>query len=337
MCDYDGIVKVTLKQIAQAANVHYTTVASILNHAGGNSRFSQTTQDRVKQVADKLGYVPNLDAQRLKTNRTMTIGFAAGDIRNPFFAELAIALEVQLQARGYELLLASHSQSNPTEDADLVQKLVGRSVDAMIVWAEGQDTLTPQQVHRQRGKIVWLGWCDGGCYQVHVNVENGLEQITQYLVQQGHQTVGFYSHQPISPRTLTRRQMLFEKIATQHKLLALSMHYAGASWDIQAAQASGKEAWQTILKNDVTAVIAHNDVAAMGLLHSRPAKAKFIAVIGFDGTPMLQCWRPANPYLHYSFEQMAKAAADMAILAAQNKRPPRKEYRHEIQPILMRG
>ena len=328
-------MKVTLKQVAQAANVHYTTVASILNNAGGNSRFSQDTQDRVKQVAKKLGYVPNLDAQRLKTNRTMTIGFAAGDIRNPFFAELAIALEVQLQARGYELLLASHSQSNPTEDAALVQKLVGRSVDAVIVWAEGQDTLTPQQVHRHRGKIVWLGWCDGGCYQVHVNVEDGLEQITQYLVKQGHQAVGFYGHQPILPGTLTRRQMLFEKIATQHKLLPTSMHYAGASWDIQAAKAWAKQAWQTILEKGVTSVIAHNDVAAMGLLHARPAKAKAVSVIGFDGTPMLQCWRPVNPYLHYAFTEMAKAAADMAVLAAENKRPPRKQHLCEIKPKLM--
>jgi DNA-binding LacI/PurR family transcriptional regulator len=328
-------VKVTLKQVAQAANVHYSTVASILNNAGGNSRFSQATQDRVMQVAQQLGYTPNLDAQRLKTNRTMTIGFAAGDIRNPFFAELAIALEAQLHQHGYALLLAWHSQSSPTEDAQLVQKLIGRSVDAMIVWAEGQDTLTPQQIQNERGKVVWLGWCEGGSYKVHVDVEAGLQQIARYLVKHGHHSVGFYSPESIHPHDATRREILFQTIASHHQLQLNTLEHVGPSWDIQSATASGKQAWKTILQQGLQAVVAYNDVAAIGLLLSRPAKARTIPVIGFDGTPLLKSWQPAIPYVHFSMDEMAKAAAELAIKAAQNKRPPRKAHSLRIEPVFV--
>lgn len=329
------MVKVTLKQVAQASGVHYSTVASILNHAGGNSRFSPQTQQRVKQVADELGYVPNIDAQRLKTNRTMTVGFAAGDIRNPFFAELSIALEAELQQHGYELLLASHAQSDPAEDAQLVTKLVGRSVDVMIVWAEGDDTLTPQQVHNQRGKIVWLGWCDGGCYQVHVNVEEGLQQICQFLLEHNHKAVGFYGPHSLHPGTPTRRQALFKIIASHHKLHPVLLHHNGASWDIHAASHCGKATWQTILKQNLTAVVAHNDVAAMGLLLSRPPRAKAVQIIGFDGTPILASWQPAITYVHFDMQAMAQAAVELARHAAGNKRPPRKQHLCKISPTLV--
>ena len=328
-------MKVTLKQVAQATGVHYSTVASILNNARGNSRFSEQTLNRVKSVAQQLGYVANLDAQRLKTNRTMTIGFAAGDIRNPFFAELSIALEVKLLSQGYELLLASHAQSNPVEDAQRIQKLVGRSVDAMIVWTEDQDTITPQQIQQQRGKVVWLGWCEGGCYQVHVDVQAGLKQVAQHLANEGHQSVGFYGPQSFTHPTPTRRQVLFEIIAKHHQLHPVSLLHTGQSWDIQTATRCGKQAWKAVKQNGLTAVVAYNDVAAMGLLLSRPAKSKSIPVIGFDGTPLLKSWQPAITHVSFSMDQMVDAVTELALHAAQNKRPPRKQYLHHIEPLLV--
>ncbi|MCC6580541.1 MAG: LacI family DNA-binding transcriptional regulator [Phycisphaeraceae bacterium] len=328
-------MKVTLKQVAQDAGVHYTTVASILNQVAGNSRFSPDTQRRVKEVAQRLGYAPDRDAQRLKTRRTMAIGFLAGDLRNPFFAELAIALEEQLAARGYAMLLASHAQTNPAQDMRIVRNLMGRSVDAMLVWAEGRDLLAPRQVAAQRDRIVWLGWCEGGRHKVHLDIEAGLEQIATHLAGVGHRTVGYYSPTPPRPGMPSHRQILFETIAARHGLRTLGVAYDGASWDLPAASRSGEQAWRHMQAQGVTAAAAYNDIAAMGLLLSRPAALAACPVIGFDGTGLIQSWRPALPHVSFPMTELAQAAAELALHAADNRIAPSKPTRQVVTPTLI--
>jgi LacI family transcriptional regulator len=69
-----------------------------LNRAGGNTRVGEATRKKILRVAERLGYVRNESAQRLRTGKSNTVGFIGGDLRNPFFSELASALERE-QAR----------------------------------------------------------------------------------------------------------------------------------------------------------------------------------------------------------------------------------------------
>ena len=90
--------KVTLLDIAKYANVSRTTASMVLNNKDIN--VSEETRNRVLEAAKELNYIPNSLARSLSTKKSYTIGFVIPDIENPFFAEMAKAIEIEAEKHG---------------------------------------------------------------------------------------------------------------------------------------------------------------------------------------------------------------------------------------------
>ena len=67
----------SIRKIAELAGVSVATVSRIINKKG---RYSKETEKRVHEIMDEYGYVPNMLAKGLRTNRNMTIGIMLPDI-----------------------------------------------------------------------------------------------------------------------------------------------------------------------------------------------------------------------------------------------------------------
>ena len=89
--------EVTIKDIAEYTGVSYATVSRTLNHLSG---VSPVTRDKVLAAAEELGYRPNILARSLKTNKTNTIALLLPDISNPFFADIAYAVDEYASEHG---------------------------------------------------------------------------------------------------------------------------------------------------------------------------------------------------------------------------------------------
>ena len=76
--------KVTIRDLAEAAGVSVTTVSQILN--GKGERFSIETRQRVHQLQEDLGYVPDFNARNLIMKSAQTIGVLVPNLGNPFFS-----------------------------------------------------------------------------------------------------------------------------------------------------------------------------------------------------------------------------------------------------------
>ncbi|GAA3233016.1 LacI family DNA-binding transcriptional regulator [Actinocorallia longicatena] len=63
----------TISEVARAAEVSTATVSNALN---GTGRLSEATRRRVREVADRLGYLPNPAGRALRTGRTRVLGLA---------------------------------------------------------------------------------------------------------------------------------------------------------------------------------------------------------------------------------------------------------------------
>ena len=87
--------RVTLADVAEQAGVSPTAVSLVLNNRPG-SRLSPDTADRIRQVADELGYRPNRAAQSLRLGKTRTIGLLSDDVTVTRYASAMIrgALDV---------------------------------------------------------------------------------------------------------------------------------------------------------------------------------------------------------------------------------------------------
>lgn len=88
---------ITIRNVAQRANVSTATVSRVLNH---DPRVRDETKNAVLEAMDSLGYKINFVARSLKTSRTHTIGVVAPDLSGDFFMFIAESMNRELILRG---------------------------------------------------------------------------------------------------------------------------------------------------------------------------------------------------------------------------------------------
>lgn len=122
--------KIRIKDIAKEAQVSITTVSQVLNDKP--IRVAEETRRRIKDIAESMGYTPNLVAKSLVTKETKTIGLIIPDIENAYFSSLAKAVEDAARQKGYMVLLMNTDDSH-TLQMKVLKLLVDRQVDGLLL------------------------------------------------------------------------------------------------------------------------------------------------------------------------------------------------------------
>ena len=122
-------MKVTISDVARQAGVSTATVSHTIN----NTRYvSGETKEKVYQAIAQLGYTPDASARSFRTGKKRTIGFIVPDISNKFFATMIEAVENQLSARGYHLIIAN-TKENMEREENSIRLLTAGLVDGLLV------------------------------------------------------------------------------------------------------------------------------------------------------------------------------------------------------------
>src|SRR5579883_1886401 len=123
----------TIYDVAKAAGVTATTVSYVLS---GKGSVSEATRARVMKYVQELGYRPNLIARSLIKQSTRTIGLVVPSISNPFYAELAEAMERITYASGFRIFI-TNTYRDDQFGQELLDDLMSRRVDGIIAVSEG--------------------------------------------------------------------------------------------------------------------------------------------------------------------------------------------------------
>src|SRR4029079_11530496 len=126
----------TMADVAQVAGVSTSTVSHVLN---GTRKVSEATERAVRDAIQATGYTHDRIARSLATGRTRTIGLAMSAISNPYFAELAHAIEQERAGAGSSLLLAETHDDHERELSE-IKELLGRRVDGVILAPSAEPT-----------------------------------------------------------------------------------------------------------------------------------------------------------------------------------------------------
>lgn len=184
--------KISLKDIAEAAKVSPALVSYVLNNKEEIARVSKETAQRIRDIAKEMNYQPNQIAKSLKSGKSLAIGLLVADISNPFFGNLARAIEEEAKKRNYTVIFGS-SDENPEKSQRLIDTFIKRQIDGLIIApAEGTE---PQIQYLKEANIPFV-LIDRHFDQIetsYVIVDNhkATYRATQQLIDNGHHKIAY--------------------------------------------------------------------------------------------------------------------------------------------------
>lgn len=302
----------TIRDVAAHAKVSVSTVSHVLN---GTRFVEPETEDRVRAAIEALGYRPNSVARSLRRRQTGTIGLLVPDNSNPFFAEVARAIEDAGFTEGYNLILCN-SDGSESKEAAYIDVLLSKQMDGLLLISSGNRSDSLQAILRAQVPVVVVDrrLDDLPVDQVLVDNEEGGYQAGRYLVQLGHRRLGCItgpsSVSPSAERIVGFRRALAEAgIALPlETIIRGDFQYAG-----------GEAATRELLKRelDFTAIFVVNDVMAIGAINvlSRAGLRvpDDVSVIGFDNIPQTSAMMPSITTIAQPIAELGKVSISLLL------------------------
>ncbi|MBM3715137.1 MAG: LacI family DNA-binding transcriptional regulator [Actinobacteria bacterium] len=183
------MARVRIADVARAAGVSPATVSLVLNDA--ESRISSETKDRVRRVADEVGYSPNPIARSLRTRVTGTIGLVSDRIATTPFAGRMLAGAQEVARENSRLVILVDTDGHPEIESDAISTLVNHRVDGMV-YASMYHRVIPAPAGLPAGTVFLDCRPENGGYPAVVPDDYaGGRAAAQELVDAGHQRIAY--------------------------------------------------------------------------------------------------------------------------------------------------
>lgn len=263
----------TIYDIARVTGVNPSTVSRALNIPG---RVNAKTAQRIRDAAAALDYRTNPMARSLPTGMTNTVGLVMSDITNPVYFDLIRGAGRAAEDEGYTLVLAE-SQESPELEAQTVQRLLA-SVDGLVLVG----TRLPEGDIRAaavRKPVVLVNRAVSGLPSVIPDVLPGIRHALNHLHALGHRFVAFLS----GPANSWMNSLRWEVILAEALDRGMSIVEIGPG---QPTVDGGQKGLRRIRAAGATAVLAYNDLMAIGLLtacqEADISVPEELSIVGFD-------------------------------------------------------
>lgn len=260
---------VKLKDLARELNVSITTVSRALN---GFSDVNEATRARVSAAAERLGYRPNMNARRLVTGRSHTIGLAnpseSSLIHEAHIAEFLSGIGEALSESEYDLLLIPFKQN---DEIDRYKRAIASNrVDALIVGSILLEDPRVDFLHKVGMPFVVHGRTETDFPYAFIDIDN--ESVgyksTVALLAKGHRRIGLLNGPAIMTFASDR------ETGYRRALAEFGIEFDPALTDnAMMADANGFAATQRFLalKKPATALIAGSMANAIGAIRATRA------------------------------------------------------------------
>lgn len=187
--------KISLKDIAEKAQVSTALVSYVLNGKEKESRVGHEIAAKIKEIARELNYEPNYLAKSLRSGKTQTIGLIIADISNPFFANIARIVEDEAKKYGYTVIIGS-SDEQAEKSWDLISVFLNRQVDGFIIVSSENTEEQIQYLIDKNVAFVLLDrhFPDLSTDFVSLNSHKAAFDAGTHLIQQGYRHIGLVAY-----------------------------------------------------------------------------------------------------------------------------------------------
>lgn len=294
----------TIHQVAREAQVSMSTVSRAF---GAPDLVNAETRRRVLEAAARLRYHPNRAARGLITGKTGNIGVIVPDLENAFFHGVLKGAQARSREADYWVFLAD-SDEDPRAEHELIMQM-SKQVDGIVLCSSRMTTALLEQAAAETS-LVFLNRKVPGSPSVLLDSAGGGRQVVDHLAELGHTRFAYLDGPRNSWSNRERRRGL--RLAAKKRGLEIvefgpyPPHFESGSAGVDAA-----------LEHDLSAVVAYNDLMALGAL-SRLAERRVpvpgrCSVVGFDDVPMATMTTPPLTTVAVPKERSGRAAVDMLL------------------------
>jgi len=314
----------TIYDVAELAGVSPSTVSRALSKPG---RIAASTEAKIRAAADQLRFRVNPMARGLYTGRSQTLALLVADITNPVIFGIVRGAEQAASEAGYTLVIAESQESGEAE-GEVLRRLVP-SVDGIIL---ATTRLSVETMHELVGDkpTVLINRDVPSIPAILPDVEKGVSELVEHLDGLGHTSIAYLAGPAASWISDRRWERLLEH--TEKRGIA-AVEIGPNSPTI----AGGRAAVRRVRASRATAVVAFNDLLAIGLMQQLaddgvgvPAE---ISVSGFDDIFGSELIVPALTTVRSQLESAGARAARLLISIVDDQEPD--DARHLLETELI--
>jgi len=301
---------VTIRDVAREAGVSISTVSRAL---AAPARVAEPTRSLVQATAARLGYRPNRNARGLITGRSGSIGLVVPDLENPFFGSVCKGVQARARAAGYSVFVAD-TDEDPTAEAEIVRGLV-KQVDGVILCSPRTSDEEVLALATETPLVLANRSLDGVPSIIFDN-QAATRVVLRHLVALGHSSIA-YAGGPARSWSNGERLGGFTRFADGGaglELIDLGNFPPNFSGGVQAADLA--------LASGATAVVAFNDLMALGLIDRLRQRGLStpddMSVTGFDNVAVATFVRPNLTTVDLPRVRMGRMSVDALLDAVSN-------------------
>jgi DNA-binding LacI/PurR family transcriptional regulator len=302
---------ISLKTLGEYLNLSPATISLVLNNAPGVRSIPQETRDRVMDAAAKFDYRPSFYARSLRKRQSFSIGVLVPELSDSYATQVMAGVEEFLMEEGYFYLTASHRRK-----PDLIQEyprlLMDRSVEGFIFI----DTVLEEAFSLPTVVVAGHKKIEG-VTNVVLDQKRAAELALRHLYQLGHRKIAFMRGGSHSSDADDRWTCLMA-VAKDLKIEVIPERCVTLELRVSTPELGFGPMNELIARGaDFTAVLAYNDIAAIGAIRASMNHGlrvpEDISVVGFDDIQGAAFHNPSLTTIRQPLNQMGAVAARILL------------------------
>jgi LacI family transcriptional regulator len=328
---------VTLKDIAQEANVSLMTVSNVVN--GNLSKVSREKAELIQAIIKKRNYVQNSTARSLAKANSSIIAIMLRSIRD------------------------ENSLSSPHNAAlvgSIIQNIQSLGYYAMVNIVETQDDISRNLKTWNVQGAIFLGMFDNEIEEIYalsntpmvfIDSYSNLRQLTsigiddykgarlaaEYLIQKGHRSIAFVSPPDYDNGVIQHRLLGFSETLQKYGIALPASHRLKLESDVDQRSVKNTVEALAAMQGDVTAVFVTSDQMAASLIGGLYARGirvpDDLSIVGFDNMLISTQISPHLTTVAQDLKQKASLAVDVLERRLQNPSAPAESRVLDVQLI----
>lgn len=263
----------TIYDVARVAGVATSTVSRALSSPG---RVSFRTAEHVRQVAQQIGYQALRMERDLPAQGTSLLAMVVADITNPVFHGMVRGAERTAAHAGYTMVMVE-TQESETLEREALSRVIPQ-VDGVVLTSSRMPDSAIRTMAKSKPTVV-LNRIVGQVPSVATDNVKAVKRAAEHLGDRGHRSVTYLA----GPEASWADGMRWRGLREAAHELELKVTRIGPSLPTMRGGAAAAQEW---LRHPTSAVIAYNDLVAIGFIQAVLAAGtrvpEDVNVIGFD-------------------------------------------------------